>query len=66
MKTQAMNLMIDVESAINRADLGRPASSAIRVVSYTEDYVIRLCPSHNDGENYQVERRSNHGKRHCP
>jgi len=61
-----MILMINVGSTLNPAALRRPASRAIPVVSYKEDYVVRLFPSHNDGENYQVDRRSNHGKRHCP
>jgi hypothetical protein len=61
-----MILMMNVGSTLNRAALGRPAPRAIQVVSYTEDYVISSYPLHDDGGNYQVDRRSNHGKRHCP
>jgi len=61
------NLVIAVESELSRAALRRPASRAIQVVSYTEDYVVSLCNWNKVKEGiYQVDRRSNHGKRHCP
>jgi hypothetical protein len=44
---QAMNLMIDIESTLNRAALEHPAPRAIRVVSYTEDYVVSTYSRNN-------------------
>jgi hypothetical protein len=42
-ETKAIILMLDVGSTLNQAALERPAPRAIRVVSYTEDYVVSSC-----------------------
>jgi hypothetical protein len=42
-ETKAIILMMDVGSTLNQAALERPAPRAIRVVSYTKDYVVSSC-----------------------
>jgi len=39
-ETNAMVLMLNVGSTLNRAALGHPAPRAIPVASYTGDYVV--------------------------